>query len=289
MLAWPPSPIIACSDLSLDSDDAIRAAVAWAQRTESPLEIVHVRPSGTLQGVPDERFSDALVARLEGVVESLEAPAKIVSLEGDAPTEIARYAKERGARLVVVAASNKGAAARLLLGSTTQQVTRRAPCSVLVARGSAPRGPVLVGTDFSEEAAFAVEAGAAEARTRRVPLLLAHSVFEPDPLLVLGPVVVSNPVPAEETRSVQAEAAGRLLKTLLDSTNVAGDIRVDAGEPARALVSMAELSGAELVVVATHGRTGLARAALGSVAEFVARRAPCSVLVARRTPAEGAG
>jgi nucleotide-binding universal stress UspA family protein len=276
-------PIIACSDLSMESDDAIRAGAEWARRTESPLEVVHVGPFGMLQSLQNRHLADTLLARLEGMIEALDVPARIVSLEGDVPEEIVRHAEKRGARLVVMAASKKGAAARFLLGSTADRVTRRAPCAVLIARPPASRGPVLVGTDFSDASALAVEMGAAEARSRRVPLLLAHSVFEPDPLSVLGPTVVANPTPRDDQRSVRTEAATRLLSTLLESTRAAGDIRVDAGEPGRALVSMAEVSGAELVVVATHGRGGLSRAALGSVSQFVVRHAPCSVLVARQS------
>lgn len=53
------------------------------------------------------------------------------------------------------------------------------------------------------------------------------------------------------------------------------------GSPKRSIVATAESLKVDLVVVATHGRTGLARMALGSVAEAVVRSAPCSVLVVR--------
>jgi nucleotide-binding universal stress UspA family protein len=140
---------------------------------------------------------------------------------------------------------------------------------------------VVVGTDFSEPAALAVKAGAREARARGVHLVLVHSVFQPDPLAMLGPTVASNPLITEDQRAVVSDAAEQLLSTLLESTGAAGSTQVAAGEPGRSIVSAAEVSGAELVVVATHGRTGVARLALGSVAEFVVKRAPCSVLVVR--------
>jgi len=275
-------PVIVGTDLSLESDDAIHVAAAWAKRNEAPLEIVHVGPFGMFQNLQNRQVKDALLVRLEGLVESLDVPSKIVGLEGDAPEELVRHAETRAARLMVVAASTKGATKRLLLGSTAQQVARRSPCPVLVVRSPSLHGPVVVGTDFSEPAAYAVKAGAREARARGVPLVLVHSVFQPDPLAVLGPAVVSIPVIAEEQRATINDAAETMLGTLLENTGVSGSTQVAAGEPGRSIVSAAEVSGAGLVVVATHGRTGLARMALGSVAEFVMHRAPCSVLVVRR-------
>jgi nucleotide-binding universal stress UspA family protein len=62
---------------------------------------------------------------------------------------------------------------------------------------------------------------------------------------------------------------------------VTGEAAILDGSAAPAVVREAEASGAELVVVASHGRTGLKRLLLGSVAEKVTRSAPCSVLVVR--------
>ena len=60
-----------------------------------------------------------------------------------------------------------------------------------------------------------------------------------------------------------------------------GDVRIVDGAAAAGIVEVANEVGAELVVVGTHGRTGLAHVLLGSVAERVVRHAPCPVLVAR--------
>jgi nucleotide-binding universal stress UspA family protein len=60
-----------------------------------------------------------------------------------------------------------------------------------------------------------------------------------------------------------------------------GEARVLDGAPAATIVATAEELGAELIVVGTHGHTGLARLALGSVAESVLRNATCSVLAVR--------
>ena len=58
-------------------------------------------------------------------------------------------------------------------------------------------------------------------------------------------------------------------------------IELRAGQPAEAIVEFARVMQAELLVIATQGRTGLARVMMGSVAEQVVRQAPCAVLVVR--------
>jgi nucleotide-binding universal stress UspA family protein len=58
--------------------------------------------------------------------------------------------------------------------------------------------------------------------------------------------------------------------------------RLISGTPADAIVSLAKEVGAELIVMSSHGRTGLSRVVLGSVAEVVVRKAPCPVLILKR-------
>jgi nucleotide-binding universal stress UspA family protein len=87
-------------------------------------------------------------------------------------------------------------------------------------------------------------------------------------------------IPEEVRQQVRASLA-TMLADALARTGAAGETRVMEGEAANAIVACAEELGAELVVVGTHGRTGLRRLALGSVAERVVRNASCSVLTVR--------
>ena len=61
------------------------------------------------------------------------------------------------------------------------------------------------------------------------------------------------------------------------------------GDPAGEVVRLAGEEGAELIVMGTHGRTGLTRLLMGSVAEAIVRRAPCPVLVYREVAEKLAG
>jgi nucleotide-binding universal stress UspA family protein len=65
--------------------------------------------------------------------------------------------------------------------------------------------------------------------------------------------------------------------------------RLTMGDPAGEIVRIAEDEKADMIVLGTHGRTGVTRLLMGSVAEVVVRRAPCPVLVYRETPARLAG
>ena len=65
--------------------------------------------------------------------------------------------------------------------------------------------------------------------------------------------------------------------------------RLTMGDPAGEIVRIAAEEGAEMIVLGTHGRTGMTRLLMGSVAEAIVRRAPCPVLVYRETAAKLAG
>ena len=80
---------------------------------------------------------------------------------------------------------------------------------------------------------------------------------------------------ARDQQRAEATAA------LLDSRGIAAKGIVEDGDPRIALVDLARREHADLVVVGSHGRTGLARLVLGSVASHVTTHAPCSVLVVR--------
>ena len=277
-----PGSIVVGTDLGPASEPALEEAAAWALRTGAPLKVVHV--AANLSQVDHERAANALRPRALGKMDELGVRAEIALREGSAHAELIRYADEVKARLLIVGVPHKQGLGRLL-GSTVDRVTRYAHCPVLVARPSPAKGPVLVATDFSPYAQGALSAAAAEAKARGVSLHVVHALFEPESALsALGPAVISVPVLSSEQRGEVRDSANQTLSTLLEGAGVAGTTEIVFGEPGQAIGAAAERAGASLVVVATHGRTGLVRIALGSVAEHVARHSPCSVLVERLPP-----
>jgi len=266
-------------DLSAGSQTALEQAAAWARREGAPLVVVHCAPSHVFGSLDVPK----IVAALEDKVrETTDVPAECVLESGAAHAGLLELAKARHARAIVVGASGAGAVNQALFGSTAESVVRYGHCPVLVARESPTDAPVVVATDFSEAADRAIEIGIREARARGVAVALLHSMHQThSPLDLLGPLVMSAPEPSSEDVQAVRDAAAQTLEAALLAHGAEGrTILVD--EPAAtAIAALTEEGAASLVVVGTHGRTGLLRMALGSVAEAIVRRSSCSVLVAR--------
>jgi nucleotide-binding universal stress UspA family protein len=170
----------------------------------------------------------------------------------------------------------------LVLGSVADRVVRYAHCSVLVARPPNAVGHVLAATDLSERALPAVEAAALEARRRGARLTVLHSLDSwpiPAPAAAMA-LAAAGFVPPRIPKEAH-EQAKAALDALLAERGIDAESIVTEGSAAPAIVHAAERLSPELLVIGTHGRTGIARIALGSTAETVVRAAPCSVLVVR--------
>ncbi|HET8541291.1 MAG TPA: universal stress protein [Anaeromyxobacter sp.] len=142
-----------------------------------------------------------------------------------------------------------------------------------------PWKKICCGVDFSEPSWIAMEQAADVASGLRAELTLVH-VWTPPPPAASDVLVSSRGVAeverrqAEETLEIwRSDAEGRAALPVR--------ARVLLGDPAVEIARFADEEGIDLVVLGTHGRTGLSRLVLGSVAERVLRRAPVPVLVIR--------
>jgi nucleotide-binding universal stress UspA family protein len=146
-----------------------------------------------------------------------------------------------------------------------------------------PAARVLVALDFSAEAERALEHAVALVRRHGGQLVLCHAASAVEPL-ELGLLPDGGALPAYQAMIAEELAAGRRRLEEL-AARLAGQVAVELalveGFPDSALVGLASEHDVDLLVVGTHGRTGLGRALLGSVAEKVVRIAHRDVLVAR--------
>jgi nucleotide-binding universal stress UspA family protein len=135
-----------------------------------------------------------------------------------------------------------------------------------------PIRTILHPTDFSEQArhAFATACSLARDHGARVIVLYVRAP-EVVPYGKLGPIV---PDPVRTPADAQAGLSG----PHLPDPGVEVEYRVAEGDPAAEIIRLARELGANLIVMGTHGRTGLGRLLMGSVAAAVLRRAPCAVL-----------
>jgi universal stress protein A len=147
-----------------------------------------------------------------------------------------------------------------------------------------PQRAIVIGVDYSDHSIHAVDEALHAQAARNARLV---------PMLVLpGSPATGIPDAEAMTRELverSKENLSQLLQTRARALGVtlgAVEPRVDFGPPAERLVAAAKARDVELVIVGTHGREGLSHLLLGSVADEVMRKAPCSVLVARARTGE---
>jgi nucleotide-binding universal stress UspA family protein len=141
---------------------------------------------------------------------------------------------------------------------------------------------ILFPTDFSHTGDAALAMAASLARDSGAKLLIAH-VEEPPVAYGGGEMYYGMPDPAtDDLRRMLNEI------TPPDAT-VECEHRLVTGDPAAAIARLAEAEDVDLIVMGTHGRTGLTRLLMGSVAEAVVRRAKCPVLTYKQPSPQPAG
>jgi nucleotide-binding universal stress UspA family protein len=133
---------------------------------------------------------------------------------------------------------------------------------------------ILHPTDFSERSRYALWLACALARDYNARLVVLHVLAVPT--VIYGEGVV--PPDPEETR---AGAWEELVGLQVPQADVRAERRLEEGDTVEGILRVTEEVHADLVVMGTHGRTGLGRLLMGSVAELVVRKAPCPVLTVK--------
>lgn len=281
------------TDFSEQAERALPHALALAERFDARLHMLHAvvlhaaDPAG-----PDHRFPDLEDAwsRLDGWAdERLDEGGERHDVEVvrhrqrglSAAAVILDYADDREVDLVVMGTHGRRGLRHMLLGSVAEEVVRTAPCPVLTVRGDGDRGPargidrILVPVDMSEHSYRALDVARGLAAGRDAAVEVLHVVEDPPrPDLYDGP-----PGGAKVDR-------GRVRETLVarmggEDGEVPVEVHVDTGHTVSTIVDFAGREDVDMIVLASHGLTGLKRVLLGSVAERVIRRAPCPVLTVR--------
>lgn len=140
---------------------------------------------------------------------------------------------------------------------------------------------ILHPTDFSSASAHAFALACSLARDYGATLVVCHVAPPPAAAVVEGMMVA---VPPDE----EQEARNRLARIHPSDPMVNVAYRLERGDAVRDIVRVAGEEHADLIVMGTHGRGGLTRVLMGSVAEGVMRKAPCPVITIRPAHAETA-
>ena len=133
---------------------------------------------------------------------------------------------------------------------------------------------ILHPTDFSEHSTAALRLGCALARDHGARLVLLHVVMPPT-------IVYGEGLLPPEPDSIFQEAREQLGRLEVPGAGLAIDRRCTEGDPVTEILRVAQEIRTDLIVMGTHGRTGLGRLLMGSVAEEVVRKAPCPVMTVK--------
>ena len=216
-------------------------------------------------------------------VTGLGAPrVEAILLNGVPWAQIVETLQDPTFDLAVIGTHGRTGLARVLLGSVAERVVRHAPCSVLTTRpdGELARfGHVLCAVDFSESSRHAAQLAADIAARAGGKLTLVHVIELP--VTYRGEPIASDLMMDVDKRSTHL--LEQWASELAAKSTIPIATRIELGSAgARLLTVLDGEPTASLVVVGSHGRTGIGRALLGSVAEKIVRHAACPVLVARQ-------
>ena len=239
--------------------------------------------------IPDDTLTEWLRRPSKSVSGSkwpdLEAlPITQKQIESAEPAEqIVDYAGEEDIDLIVMGTHGRRGVDRMLFGSVTEEVVRKAPCPALTVRTDADVTPgqavrrVLAPVDFSDASEAAIQHAQEIAMTYGAEIDLLHVVEEPFYPPEYG--VGSPAFPTTEIIENVEKQLGDLAREKIGYEHVMIEART--GSPAREILDYVSENEIDLVVLATHGRTGLNRVLLGSVAERVLRQSPKPVFVVK--------
>jgi nucleotide-binding universal stress UspA family protein len=276
--------IFVATDYGPAADLALETAVGLATRFGAELTVTHVIEDGAFAFPAPPGLREAARSRLDEVVAGLRGRmlnASGVLREGIAWDEICAGAAEASADLVVVGSRGRLGVSRVLLGSVAERVIRLSPTPVLTVRSSSEVSllaggmgkfrHVLAPIDFSEASLRGVDAAVSLASDLEAALTLVYAYELPNYAYFVLDEVASG---AEaQLRALMEEQLARVRPRF---PKVEGVVR--QGVPSHAILDVARARGADLIVLSTHGRHGLPRVFLGSVAEKIARTSPVPVL-----------
>lgn len=286
--------IIWTTDFSENAEASLPYAEEIASRFDADLVLVHVLldiPLFYASFIGDssaylsamEKARGEASAELENLARGLRnrgVAARVTLLEGSPYKEVTQFAETEGADLIVIGSRGLSGLERVIIGSTAEKIVRNAPCPVLTVHKH-PELPlkiknILLLTDLSDLSKVAFRPALELAGNLGARLTLLH-IMEPGVPL------------AREDEKALADALVGVMEGLLKNTGEEfrkemEKVVLKAGGAAEGVARFCEENPVDLIVMATHGRTGLRKTLLGSVAEKILRNVEIPVLTVRARP-----
>ena len=305
-----PRSVLVPLDGSPFAERALPLAVALARRSGGSmrLALVHQVPPPPATGEAVRVYTRIERAVRQAELEYLRRlateasrdvgrPVRSVILDGAVAAGLQEYAHDSGADLVVMTTHGRGPVQRAWLGSVADRLVRTLDIPVLLVPAPGPAdgsgggpvarepslGRVLVPLDGSPRAEAVLETASAVARLFDAELHLVQVV--PPVALAVGPMMAASGELDMELTGIRKATAQDYLDDVADRLRTQG-VRATAtavlgGAVAATLLDLARPGETDLMAIATHGRGGVPRLVLGSVADKLVRAAETPVLVVR--------
>lgn len=306
------SNILLPTDFSNYAHHALKYAVALAKRYHAAVHVANViDPAIAATGSPHglwitqtdhenllaavQRHATERLGHLQHRIENAGVQAQCHLLHGRPAHEIIRVAETHQCSLIVIATHGRTGFDHLVFGSVAEQVVRESPMPVFTIKHPEHEcvedtetgievKTILFPTDFSEAAENALPYAVSLAREFKARLVLFHATEMPVVVPDFAPETMAATGEGLEQQALEAlEAACKRV------SGVEVEIRTSMGVAYKETAAAADAVDADIVVLPTHGHTGIMHTLFGSVAEKIVRTAPCPVLTVRPEAAkEGA-
>ncbi len=290
----PIRSILLATDGSAFSEGAVKEAIYLARACGSRLSAIYVlevNPEFATEGL---QFVEKMETDARRHLDAVRAAAATANVEcevvvrrtDEAYKAVVEEAAGRECDVIVMGRRGKTGLQKLIMGSVTAKVIGYAPCSVLVVPKDAVIDcrNILLGIDGSKYSDTAA-AKAIEIAKRCKSRLVVLAVVPAETLANLDPDTGYNRQQQELIAKEMRGAAGRnvqLVTSRAGAEGVATEEVILGGRPYEALIETARQKKSELIIVGSHGRTGIRKLIMGSVAERVVALSPAAVLVVKK-------
>jgi Universal stress protein UspA and related nucleotide-binding proteins len=278
-----PAHIILATDFSARCDRAQDRAVQLALQWDASLTAVHAL---TDMGLTDDTsvrdaYRSAAMRNAEALREEFACieglRSSVVVEEGPSDAVLLAAAARESADLIVTGIAGNGPLAQVLVGSTVTALARTSPIPTLVVKKKVleTNQRVVVATDLSAASSLALTVGSRWFSSWRLALFHA---FE---LPYRGLMDDDRTEDEDRQSEIAAEDQVRVFLKEVAGEDAALSFQVIArrGDPVTGLQILTNEADTDLVVAASHGRTGLLHTLIGSVASSILEAVPCDVLI----------
>ncbi len=285
--------LLLSTDGSEFSEGAVREAISLAKTCSSrlfALSVVETNPEyETIAPQLVEKEIEKARTYLEAVRDRAskeQVNCEISIHQGeDSYRYVVDEAAKRHADMIIMGRRGRTGLKRLMMGSVTAKVIGHAPCNVLVVPKAAKveMKSILVASDGSRHSDAAAREAVSIAKRCGAKLTVISVVPSESisPFDIVHSEMQRGLIADKEQKA--AECNIQNIKGLAEKEGIGIEGLIQEGKPYEAIVNAATEKNIDLIVVGSHGRTGLEKLLMGSVTERVIGLAPCAVLIVKTT------